>query len=288
MRGVERLYWLLKSLREPVAIALSFAAGVFVSIWTAQDADDMFTFPGGWWAIAAAAIILFYGIGLLTFLKPTYRSIAQSEANAQTALRSARKSLQNSIDTFLLIQLRLLKLDEEPGVRISVYSVEGPEFVLIARRSKNPDYERRGRAAYPLRQGVIGEAWRNDSALLASEAETRDEWEAECVALGGFSAEEARHLTMMARSIVAVRLDTRPGQKVGMLVVESEDQAKFTRQTIVAVRRSAAHHGLIDLLDESHTQFPRVIERAGELEGKPSPTPILDEPVWKNPPPTGL
>lgn len=284
--GVEKLHWFLKGARDPLTVFLSAAAVFCFTMWTSFPSAERIVTGVIWWGIGGAAAGLIYIVGLFTFLRPTYGALAKKEAYAQQALKSTRKSLQSTIDTLLQIQMKLLRLDGDSGVRISVYSVEHDEFVLIARRSKNPEHERRGRPSYPLQQGVIGDAWRSDSANYVSKATTRAEWNAECVEQG-FTEEEAAALTMMARSTAAIRIDTFAGDKVGMLVIESEDKEQLTKATITNVRRSAAFQGLIAIISESHSQFPRVLERENEREGKPNPTPILDEAVWKNPPRNG-
>ena len=87
---------------------------------------------------------------------------------------------------------------------------------------------------------------------------------------------------MSSRSILALRLDTTSDEKLGMLVLESENEDKFTARNGAELRRSTVYRAMVDILAASHTQLPRVLERAQERAGAKNAERLLEEPVWKN------
>lgn len=278
----EKFYWFLTGLREPAGALLSVGTGAFFTLWTTHDSTDLLQFPAAGWLIAAVICAVALILGLLWFFKPTYKTLAQNENAARSDLGSVRKSLQATLESLLWIQLGHMQF-RDPQSRISIYAVRRDEFVLVARRSNNGEYERHGRLSRPLNQGVIGEAWRSASKIRSIDVETRDEWEAECVASDSFTPTEAMNLTMFARSICAVRLDTHAGDKIGMVVLESETANLFTQSTISKWRKSVLHPAFVEILAESHSHFPRIREREQERAGSRKVQKLLTEPDWKNP-----
>lgn len=287
--------------------ALTGLTGFLISMWMSFGFAHLLETPIVLWGFGAliSAFLLLIAIFRLT---PTYRQLDElrktaakaqrlAEANQQDAedaqgaaeerqrqaekgQRTARHALQNAMDVLVRHHLNHLRA-WTPDARISVYSVEGEEFVLVSRRSKNPTHERRGRPAYSLARGVVGEAWENGTAQRFSESTIRDEWERELVASGDFTESEVRELTMMARTIHATRLDAQDGEPVGMLVLESTRQRRF-KDGILKSMLGATAHAMSLILTNSHSEFPRVIERSHEREGSTSETPVLIEAAWKS------
>jgi hypothetical protein len=111
--------------------------------------------------------------------------------------------------------------------RISVYRHRGGAFQMIGRYSDNPVYRRRGeRAIYPDDEGVIGRAWREESAtanLPDPDAEPdlyyevlENEW--------NIDRATAEKFTMKSRSYVAKALYEPKGvDRVAIVVVESTE-----------------------------------------------------------------
>ena len=189
-----------------------------------------------------------------------------------------RAALQFVLDE-LSAQLSQYICKDATHTRVSVYSVENDEFVLLCRTSSNPTLERRGRPSYPLNKGAIGQAWANVWAIVNSEETEREEWEVS-LTNAGFTPEEAAGLTMHARSILAHRLD-RGTTKLGVVVFESEQFELFDAADLKKVRGSRLYQALTEVVRASHAHLPRVKQRQEELEGQ-APTVVMPEPVWKS------
>lgn len=294
MAGVARAYWKLQGLRDPGQLVLSAATTVCITV------ASMHGLPGGleprqileWsglkWALAAVVLGVISAFAIFKWFKPTYSELAQQRAHAVEQMNQAkeaaadevrqhRDALQGALDE-LLVQLATYVCDDTVDTRVSVYSVEGDEFLLLARYSKNPNHERRGRSSYPLNQGAIGVAWARQWVIQNSSEETREGWE-ESLLEQGFSSEEARHLSMHSRSIYAHRLD-RGSAKAGVVVFEAEDENRFTAKTVSKVERSFLRETLAAVVNASHVYFPRVHERQQEIAGAPVIS-LVPEPRWK-------
>lgn len=289
-----RAYWNVRALRGLAPTVLSAAVSICVTVTTMHGLPKKFTFPELWewpglkWVAAAGVLAAITLWGVLRWFHPTYGELQERLALAEqerdeVAERTAdelaqhRAALQGALDE-LLSQLAAYVYGDTVDARVSAYSVEGNEFVLLARHSKNPAYEKRGRSSYKLTQGAIGVAWAREWVLENSETETRTEWE-EGLVEQGFSLEEARGLTMYARSIYGQRLD-RGTTKAGVVVFEAEDKDKFNVKTLKKVERSYLRETLAAVISASHGFFPRVQERQQELEGT-APVALVPEPVWK-------
>lgn len=59
--------------------------------------------------------------------------------------------------------------------RISLYIINNDRFICCARFSQNPNYNKRGRASYPLNEGVIGEAWSKGTEFIATLPDAKKE-----------------------------------------------------------------------------------------------------------------
>jgi hypothetical protein len=283
------MYWRLRGLRDPAQVALSIALSVSVTAASMYGWAGLMTWPALLWLIAIAMLAALWVLGVFVWFKPTYADLEQQKAKAEEKLREAealaradvdehRGALQGALDE-LLMQLHKYVCGDVVDTRVSVYSAEAGEFILLARYSLNPLLERRGRSSYPLAQGAIGVAWAKRWVIDNSEDESRATWEASLVAGQGFSADEAAGLTMHARSIYAARLD-RGQSKAGVVVFECEEPDRFTVKTTAKVERSYLRETLAAVVSASHVYFPRVKERQTELANVavlPSP----QSPPWK-------
>lgn len=279
--GEARTHWVLVELRNLLNPAFGAAATFLITLWTVQPESARGTWPALLLLVGALALVVAWLVGYFTFLRPRYSELSRDKALLDQDLGDAHKALQAALDSLLSHLIR----DQgfaKPTCRISAYSVEHDQFVLLSRRSTNPMHERRGRATYELGVGVIGDAWAREGAHQRFDVDTRAEWEAELVASGGFSVETAQSLKMFSKSLIAVRVDSAEGDKIGMLVLESEDADEFTASSIDRLRRRPLTSAVTELISGWHQHFPRAKEWHYELEsGKPKR--YLAEPQWKNP-----
>jgi hypothetical protein len=134
----------------------------------------------------------------------------------------------------------LVELTEEAkhfsNERVSLYRCEGDHFILLARRSRNPVFERSaGRTVYPLDEGALGHAWRegrsDEPGLPPAGAGTpwNDDW---LLAQEGWRLPRATAvaLTMPSRCYAAFRIETRISP-LGVLVFESVNTLHEIEQT---------------------------------------------------------
>lgn len=279
--GAERTHWFIIEARNLLNPVLTTTAGVFLTLWTSKS-GELFSMPHMRWLIAALAVAGVWLWGYFSWLRPKYSELAKQKAQIEIELKDARRALQAALDSLLLHLLKDMKM-HNPSYRISAYSVEGDMFVLLSRRSQNAGYERRGRPAYPLNQGVIGKAWNLCSATNNFNVDTREEWESELVSSGNFTVEEARALTMFSPSVVAVRVDAPDDSPVGMVVIESGLSDGFKPNTISTLRGRATFNAVTSLITGWHEHFPRAKEYKSESENGKTEN-LLVEPKWKTAP----
>lgn len=202
--------WLL-GIRDYVGTFVLAAGGVLLALG-----------PGDWRFNLGA--ILAVGAALWN-LKNVRRYVHLTEREAQSRQRAADRS--SSLLTILDTALRAL-MDELTDIdftqaRISIYRHRGDHFVPLARVSKSPRLQARGRSEYPENQGAIGRAWDKGAFKATNLPEKRDDWMQNCIDEFGMDESTAATLQMQSRSIVCHRLDTStpPTSGIGVLVVES-------------------------------------------------------------------
>lgn len=285
---VTRYYWRLRSLRDPAQVILSAALTVCVTVASMHSFAELATWPTLLWPVGVLFVAVIWAFGYFKWFKPTYSELEQQKERALADLVTAReaavaevdehrRALQGALDT-LLAELGGYICGDSVDTRVSVYSVEDDEFVLLARHSENPNLERRGRSSYPLTQGAIGVAWGRRSFIDNSEEDDREAWKRNLRAQG-FSAEDVEGLKMYTRCIYAQRLD-RGNIKAGVVVFECEAPNRFDSKTMSKVSKSRLHNALAVLVSASHGHFPRVKERESERQGIEAPA-LVPEPVWK-------
>lgn len=277
--GEKKTHWALVEVRNLVNPALAAIASVLVTVWVGHGVSSLLTWPALIYASIALATIAVWALCYFWLLRPRYSELAQQLETTKLELNGAQRALQDTLDTALTHLLVDLKLNT-PECRVSAYSVEGEQFVLLSRQSSNPRHEKRGRATYALDKGVIGQAWARDSAFRVYSAQTRAEWDREMASTGDFTIDEARALTMFARSILAIRVDQAQTEKVGMLVFESTEPDAFDATSAGKMRRRGLHAAIADVI-AWHDHFPRAKDWKDERSGKGAVN-RLEEPAWKS------
>lgn len=265
------------------------------------DLGQFLASPAVFWPISGAICSGLLVWGKISLFRPSYgelikdrnekigdlenlRELLESEkANHAVALKEARSGhqdeLQLALDT-LVTQLLEYVCKESYDCRLSAYSVEGEEFLLLSRCSRNPLLEVRGRASYPLTEGNIGVAWAKSWTIQDYAATDRAQWEEALADSGLFPPETASLLTMQSHSVYAQRID-RSDQKLGMLVFECENPDRFDANSRKKVQSSYILKTIAELLSRSHQLFPRVLARQEELTNS-IPSISIPEPRWKS------
>lgn len=281
-----RFSWWVQSYRVAGPVLLSAAITWLVTLstlyeWPARGLLDLAQWGGLKWALLALVPLGLLILGHFYYFRPTYAEMVRERDIARGESREYARALQSALDELLRRLLNHVSGDCN-DCRLSAYSVEDDEFVLLARASVNPLHERRGRTHYPLNKGVIGRAWQHVRALVNFEHTQRDLWEQQQHEEQDFTVDEAKGLSMQSNSLLALRLDS-PTQKVGVIVFECTEPAEFNLKTQQKLERSLLVQVLISMVASSHQHFQRVRERQSERADGPSKT-FLEEPAWKSSP----
>lgn len=108
--------------------------------------------------------------------------------------------------------------------RVSFYKYQDEQFKLIGRYSPNPNYNKKGRLAYPSKEGFISKGWEKGEYIIggipkyvANGKEWRDYMRKEC----GLSDKVLRKMTMKSQSYYIYRVDNEDSRKqLGIVVFE--------------------------------------------------------------------
>lgn len=245
------------------AINLIIPVGVVVGEFLVRDPTQRS--PGGWILVMAIVALGFLAVALMR-TKPTYQELAEKAAESERrgdALETAMAKL-------------LQRISEEHRIhgttfRASAYYLSDGEFVLVARHSADPVLARPGRKAYPIDQGVIALGWQDPGWHATTKlSEDRDTWLAEMERFG-IGGDEARSLTMQSLSIGALRINSKDGGAIGMLVLESLGKLGVNSTTLNQVRASTLFDFLADLIQACAPGTPRVSARAATVSANDAP-----------------
>ena len=126
--------------------------------------------------------------------------------------------------------------------RISVYKVHNNEFVLIARSSKNPLFEKPGRKSYPISEGFIGKAWAEgeyfNCALPECSGRNRTPYHTYVNNISSIPREVVNRLNMASRSYCIVRVNGFDSQPTAVIAIESINPNAFQRDAVINIIES--------------------------------------------------
>ena len=213
-----------------LALALAGVAGFLVDDQP-SEASEAFIPWWPWSAAATTVVLLLIGAALVGAGLVGGIIAAKNTAELQRDLDTASSDLRthaSAIETVL--RAIMVRVCTDLGLyrddtRASIYALDGDEFVLLARVSKNPTLKVGGRPSYPADQGIIGLAWKHGKYSITGLAEDRAEWEREAVAEYGIPPEVAANLRMQCRSIVGIRVDGVEPELHPLAIVIFESEA---------------------------------------------------------------
>lgn len=123
--------------------------------------------------------------------------------------------------------------------RISLYIVKNNQFIRCARYSQNPSYNKPGRAAYPINQGVIGKAWESSIFFahdLPDYEKRKEQYFDDSFSKFGISKNEAMAFNMHSRLYLGYRIsDKEEVNYNGVIILESIRPRFRSQNEIVAV-----------------------------------------------------
>lgn len=243
------------------------------SVICALHGGELFSNVSGWASFIALVVCLVVALAFQIF-QPSYASVvAELE---RTKLKSVRRG--EAVERALSMLLQ--RLGEHCAVdtsndRISVYYHTDEHFVMIARHSRNPEYDKPGRRKYELRQGVIGKGWEETygTALVQLPAKL-DNWIRSMTENHGFTRDQALKMRMKSREIGAIRVEGSRNS-VGMLVIESTDKDRVNQVTLEAAQESVIFDTICQFVDGYAPVTPRADQVMVEQMSD-------DETTWKD------
>lgn len=190
------------------------------------------------------------------------REQLQCHADARTQLEHG---LIQGLEVMLTDFLEHAQFAGDAQARASLYVHRGEHFELIARRSSNVELAQPGRQRIPLKVGVIADAWGSSEGCATkwNLPAQRESWLATLEG-DGFSREEARGITMHARSLGAVRL-SHSQQHIGVIVLEHERGSKISFKMVHAFTETEEYRHLSRFVHGLHAHLPgarSLIDRA--------------------------
>lgn len=200
----------------------------------------------GFWDLVESLPGPFAILGLLVATFLTSLLVGQNLRLREKRVQSQESALSNSsqlsdvcrtlLDTFLRDIGGQLSFSQTGNTRVSLYIYDSTRSKLFAagRFSWNPELIKKGRTSFPLDQGCIGRAWREDWHFNNSFPD--DPREALEVRASQYSMTRniGKNLTMSPLLIAAKRLSKSNGEHYGVVVVESKDRSRYTEDDLKA------------------------------------------------------
>jgi hypothetical protein len=227
--------------KHKITMALIISA---IGLAVIKDLGEIvFEWEKPWWAL-----LLSLGAIIVTLFCAWFGSIGQSKlakinSDLSDQLEYAEALIQNfGSDYFDLWDNRLRVLSEVLGFdardRISVYRHQDNTFTMVGRYAVLPDYDKPGRGAYPVGQGVIGSAWRaGDGKCVVQDmpdpitdlesycSRSKDDW--------NLPSAVTKKLGMKSRSVAAFALnDHTNSTRSAIIVFESTEPGRFSVDTL--------------------------------------------------------
>lgn len=143
--------------------------------------------------------------------------------------KATKMALDRMLNTFAKRILINVGAKTNSHIRVTLYgckpSIGGRRvFVPLARSSHNPQLERMGRKSYPDDEGFIRQVWENDAGTWKSVSKTEKGRKTEFVNKFKMPMNTVDKLTMIPCSMAGIRLDDTDGKKLGLLILESDDE----------------------------------------------------------------
>ncbi|ENO18178.1 hypothetical protein [Schaalia cardiffensis] len=213
------------------------------------------------WLIPPFGLLSLVGLWLQEKQKKKAQDSLETRDKIRRDAERSYGTIEETMRAFSLFLLKVLELDKNSTVRISLYchDDERGQFLQISRVSFNPELAKSGRSNYSDQEGLIATCWQHSSKVVTGWPEDVDEWVAIAVQ-SGLKEDVAKRVAMKARSAVYVRVDY--GSKpIGMVVIESLEQQGVSNSTIQALRE----HPVFEILKEVFywTRDTYLVRRSG-------------------------
>jgi len=218
------------------------------------------------WLVSSVPGLVFLCAAVLTLAgsivawkrTPGLLSLRKRVAELEAILERAERDYYDQLAVELAVILKDV-LGYGDTERISVYRHRGGAFQMIGRYSDNPVYRNCGRSIYPDDEGIIGRAWREESAtanLPDPDAESNlyhevleNEW--------NIDRATAEKFTMKSRSYVARALYEPKGVDcVAIVVVESTEAGILDRDEVLRALETTEGKRIYQFLERKQSLEP--------------------------------
>lgn len=223
----------------PLVGAVAVATGPFLlfDFDAAQQKSEYWA--GFYWLTSYLVPIAFWLSVLLSVLgtiiankqKKTIKSLNDQVRQQERQVAEIGNVIVILCDGLLLNLATKLKLAQISQARLSLYvhHSESKTFIPCGRYSPNPNFNRKGRTAYPDHQGCVAHGWNNvwhfdNQFPAASQAKARRDYNLKNYGV----PEEITDAIGMKSTLYAVRrLDSVEGKAIAVLVVEAMNSDAF-------------------------------------------------------------
>lgn len=178
--------------------------------------------------------------------------LADSKQVLEDEVQEHVGDLKRMLDTQLELFGRAIGLTTDD--RVTLYRHDANQFIMFARYSPNPEYEKPGRGYYPDDQGCIASAWRHgrtEETIVADPTVDPEGYVSEQKDRFGIPKGVTRALNMKSRQFLGLRIVDLEGRSAGVLVFESTNEASLPvgviEQALDEIERDRLSHSLMCL-----------------------------------------
>lgn len=202
-------------------------AGALLAIHPIGSAEwfpDKLSFVARPWFFFLAVAMYVVAIIMFFVRRETFGSLTEKVRD----LERTNEKTSRDLVAVLRELIRQLVVQEDLDTvqnRISLYRHYNGKFYLLARYSRNPNYQATGRRQYPDNEGIIGHCWTRGSGQVRDLPSDESSWIENATEKYGIPADVARDFKMKPRSLMGVRLDCGETGSIptGVIVVESTE-----------------------------------------------------------------
>lgn len=218
------------------------------------------------WLVSSGPGRVFLGAAVLTLAgsivawkrTPGLLSLRKRVAELEAVLERAESDYYDQFAVELSVILKDV-LGYGDTERISVYRHRGGAFQMIGRYSDDPVLRNRGRSIYPDDEGIIGRAWREESATAnLPDPDTQSDLYYEVLENEwNVDRATAEEFTMKSRSLVARALYEPKGvDRVAIVVVESTETGILDTDEVLRALETTEGKRIYQFLERKQSLEP--------------------------------
>lgn len=197
--------------------------------------------------------LIFSVVGGLKFasLSPGQKTMESEITKLKQELDSRNKGYLKIVEDELYILSEILEFGYNERISLYKHKSESSAFVMLGRYSANHDYRRRGRAAYPDRQGCAGRALRSGWVFVDDLPDNETEYFQALCTEWDIPLEVCQKLMMRSKTIAACSITNSKRSSTAVIVFECSRQKGFEENRIREVMRSGEKERISLLLEKT-------------------------------------